>query len=111
MSGIIPVPLTGLEDYLALDYGVGFTNIVERTTPGSKDLSRYLDFSFFCCVGACINMSGFVDKKMTSDDDMELLDYGIGFSTIVPRTTPGSKDLSKYMYIYFVLSPCKGSRF
>nr|XP_039262625.1 uncharacterized protein LOC120338754 isoform X1 [Styela clava] len=43
---------------------------------------------------SCLNMSGFVDKKMTSDNDADLLDYGIGFSTIVERTTPGAKDLS-----------------
>lgn len=40
LSGLIPTPLTGMEDFKALDYGIGLTNIVERTTPSSSDLSR-----------------------------------------------------------------------
>jgi len=40
-SGLIPEPLTPVQDYLAPNYGIGLTNIVERTTSGSKDLSRY----------------------------------------------------------------------
>jgi len=40
LAGLIPIPLTGMQDYMALDYGIGLTNIVPRTTPGSKDLSR-----------------------------------------------------------------------
>lgn len=47
-------------------------------------------------------MSGFVDRKMTSDNDIDLLDYGIGFSTIVQRTTPGAKDLSTYVMAMFL---------
>ena len=39
MSGLIPEPLTGMQDFKALNYKIGFTNMVARTTPGSKDLS------------------------------------------------------------------------
>uniref|UniRef100_H2YG24 G/T mismatch-specific thymine DNA glycosylase n=2 Tax=Ciona savignyi TaxID=51511 RepID=H2YG24_CIOSA len=42
----------------------------------------------------CINMSGLVDRHLTSDNDIDLMEYGIGFSTIVQRTTPSAKDLS-----------------
>lgn len=41
-------------------------------------------------------MSGFLDKPMNSDNDSDLLDYGIGFSTVVHRTTPSAKDLTRY---------------
>ena len=39
LSGLIPEKMTGMQDYLALNYEIGFTNMVARTTPGSKDLS------------------------------------------------------------------------
>jgi len=39
LSGLIPEKMTGMQDYLALNYQIGFTNMVARTTPGSKDLS------------------------------------------------------------------------
>ncbi|XP_078481214.1 uncharacterized protein LOC104266612 isoform X1 [Ciona intestinalis] len=42
----------------------------------------------------CINLSGMVGKPVTSDNDVELMEYGIGFSTIVQRTTPSAKDLT-----------------
>ncbi|XP_059833599.1 G/T mismatch-specific thymine DNA glycosylase-like isoform X4 [Hypanus sabinus] len=39
MSGLIDVPLNHMDDAsLPEKYGIGFTNMVERTTPGSKDL-------------------------------------------------------------------------
>ena len=40
LSGLIPEPLTANDDYKLLNHGIGFTNIVERTTRGSADLSR-----------------------------------------------------------------------
>lgn len=43
MSGLSEVQLNHMDDHtLPGKYGIGFTNMVERTTPGSKDLSRYL---------------------------------------------------------------------
>jgi len=46
-------------------------------------------------VGPCLFESGLVPKKMTYKEDAECLDYGIGFTNIVPRTTRGSDDLSR----------------
>lgn len=41
MSGLSEVQLNHMDDHtLPGRYGIGFTNMVERTTPGSKDLSR-----------------------------------------------------------------------
>lgn len=40
LSGLVPEKMTGMQDYLALNYQIGFTNMVARTTPGSKDLSN-----------------------------------------------------------------------
>ncbi|XP_010140592.1 PREDICTED: G/T mismatch-specific thymine DNA glycosylase [Buceros rhinoceros silvestris] len=40
MSGLSNEQLNHMDDHtLPLKYGIGFTNMVERTTPGSKDLS------------------------------------------------------------------------
>ncbi len=40
LSGLIPRPMTADDDYKLLDLGIGFTNIVERTTRGSGNLTR-----------------------------------------------------------------------
>ncbi|CAL4252425.1 unnamed protein product [Meganyctiphanes norvegica] len=40
LSGMINEPLTGYDDYKLLDYGIGFTNIVARTTKSSSDLKK-----------------------------------------------------------------------
>ncbi|XP_033746442.1 uncharacterized protein LOC117331708 isoform X1 [Pecten maximus] len=40
LSGLIPEPLTAYDDTKLLNYGIGFTNIVARTTRGSADLTR-----------------------------------------------------------------------
>jgi mismatch-specific thymine-DNA glycosylase len=40
LSGLIPHPMTAEDDYKLLENGIGFTNIVERTTRGSANLSR-----------------------------------------------------------------------
>ncbi|MCL4136275.1 UNVERIFIED_CONTAM: hypothetical protein GTU68_066590, partial [Idotea baltica] len=40
LSGLIPEPLTSDDDHQLLDHGIGFTNIVARTTRGSSDLTR-----------------------------------------------------------------------
>eukprot|EP00062_Callorhinchus_milii_P010512 gi/632955491/ref/XP_007893492.1/ PREDICTED: G/T mismatch-specific thymine DNA glycosylase [Callorhinchus milii] len=40
LSGLVDKPLNHMDDNsLPEKYGIGFTNMVERTTPGSKDLS------------------------------------------------------------------------
>ncbi|XP_042209145.1 uncharacterized protein LOC121857233 isoform X7 [Homarus americanus] len=40
LSGLIPEPLTSEDDFRLLEHGIGFTNIVARTTRGSADLTR-----------------------------------------------------------------------
>lgn len=40
LSGLIPEPMNALQDFKLLDFGIGFTNIVARTTKGSPDLSK-----------------------------------------------------------------------
>lgn len=40
MSGLIPEPMSAYEDFRLLEYGIGFTNIVARTTRGSADLTK-----------------------------------------------------------------------
>ena len=40
-------------------------------------------------------MSGMVDKPVSAVNDIDMLSYGIGFVTIVQRTTPSAKDLSR----------------
>ncbi|XP_002154615.2 G/T mismatch-specific thymine DNA glycosylase [Hydra vulgaris] len=43
----------------------------------------------------CLYLSGLIDKPFTSNDDQKLLDYNIGFTNMVSRTTKGSNDLCK----------------
>jgi len=43
----------------------------------------------------CLFLSGLVPEPMTSDDDESINDYGIGFTNMVARTTPGSNDLTR----------------
>ncbi|GAB6021013.1 hypothetical protein CHUAL_003650 [Chamberlinius hualienensis] len=40
LSGLIPDPMTADDDYKLIEFGIGFTNIVSRTTKGSADLNR-----------------------------------------------------------------------
>ena len=40
LSGLIPKPMSADDDYKLLELGIGFTNIVERTTRGSANLTR-----------------------------------------------------------------------
>ncbi|XP_069174457.1 uncharacterized protein [Procambarus clarkii] len=40
LSGLIPEPFNAYDDFRLLEYGIGFTNMVARTTKGSADLSR-----------------------------------------------------------------------
>lgn len=43
----------------------------------------------------CLFLSGLIAEPMTSDDDFKLIEYGIGFTNIVARTTRGSADLTR----------------
>lgn len=40
LSGILAEPMSAVDDHKLLDLGIGFTNIVPRTTRGLSDLSR-----------------------------------------------------------------------
>ena len=40
LSGILSEPMSAMDDHKLLDLGIGFTNIVPRTTRGLSDLSR-----------------------------------------------------------------------
>ncbi|XP_064486541.1 G/T mismatch-specific thymine DNA glycosylase-like isoform X2 [Ornithodoros turicata] len=40
LAGLIPEPMTAVDDFKLIKYGIGFTNIVARTTRSSADLSR-----------------------------------------------------------------------
>ena len=40
LSGLVPRPMSADDDYKLLEHGIGFTNIVERTTKGSANLSK-----------------------------------------------------------------------
>ena len=41
-------------------------------------------------------MSGLIKMSVNCENDLEVLDHGIGFSTMVKRTTASAKDLSRY---------------
>jgi thymine-DNA glycosylase len=40
LSGLTSVQMTAEEDYKLMQYGIGFTNMVQRPTKGSADLTR-----------------------------------------------------------------------
>jgi thymine-DNA glycosylase len=40
LSGLTSVQMTAEEDYKLVQYGIGFTNMVQRPTKGSADLTR-----------------------------------------------------------------------
>lgn len=50
------------------------------------------------CAGKCLFLSGFTEQQLNYSHDQSLPEiYGIGFTNMVERTTPGSKDLSKWV--------------
>jgi hypothetical protein len=51
--------------------------------------------AFLFCPGKCMYLSGLLPRPMCSDDDQKLLDFGIGFTNIVERTTRGSATLTR----------------
>ena len=40
LSGFIPYPMGPQDDYKMMDFNIGFTNVVARTTPGLADLKK-----------------------------------------------------------------------
>ncbi|EDV24834.1 uncharacterized protein TRIADDRAFT_6342, partial [Trichoplax adhaerens] len=43
----------------------------------------------------CLSESGLINQKLTCDNDADCLQFGIGFTNIVDRTTPSYADLSR----------------
>lgn len=51
--------------------------------------------------GKCLFLSGLTQQQLNYSHDQDLpRDYGIGFTNMVERTTPGSKDLSRFVNIH-----------
>ena len=44
--------------------------------------------------GPCLHESGLTPKKFSYKDDAELVNYGIGLASLVPRTTASVEELS-----------------
>jgi len=42
LSGLIPEQMNAYDDAKLKEYGIGFTNMVERTTRGSADLTKFV---------------------------------------------------------------------
>jgi hypothetical protein len=47
------------------------------------------------CAGPCLYESGLTPRKLTFREDTEVLNYGMGVTNIVPRTTRAADELSK----------------
>ncbi|XP_059047003.1 collagen alpha-1(I) chain [Achroia grisella] len=43
----------------------------------------------------CLYLSGLTREQMSADEDYKLLNFGIGFTNMVPRATKGSADLTR----------------
>ena len=63
LSELIPEPMTAYDDSKLLKHGIGFTNIVHRTTRGSGDLTKYFFFLSFDCI---LVLSAFESKISVS---------------------------------------------
>lgn len=51
-------------------------------------------------IGPCLFESGLIPKKLTFREDAQLLNYGIGITNIVPRTTRAANELSRLVVHY-----------
>ena len=49
----------------------------------------------FIFAGKCLFLSGLVPRPMNAENDRELLNFGIGFTNIVERTTRANQELSR----------------
>jgi len=58
-------------------------------------VKKFSLFSLFLKLGKCMFLSGLLPRPMCSDDDKKLLEFGIGFTNIVERTTRGSSSLTR----------------
>lgn len=48
-------------------------------------------------IGPCLFESGLIPKRLTYREDAQLLNYGIGITNIVPRTTRAANELSRWV--------------
>ena len=46
-------------------------------------------------IGPCLFESGLVPRKLTYREDAEAMEYGIGVTNIVPRTTRSAIELNR----------------
>ena len=49
--------------------------------------------------GKCLFLSGLITEQLNAYDDARLKEYGIGFTNMVERTTRGSADLTKFVFL------------
>ena len=81
------------------------TTFVSRGSGGLLSEIQMLCFSF-CYAGPCLYESGLIPKKLTYREDAELLNYGIGITNIVPRTTRAANELSRYVGVAYCVCAC-----
>ena len=53
--------------------------------------------------GPCLHESGLTPKKFSYKDDAELVNYGIGLASLVPRTTASVEELSTSVYMIIII--------
>ena len=54
-------------------------------------------------IGPCLYESGLIPKKLSFMEDAEVLNYGIGMSNIVPRTTRSAIELSRSITTLYIM--------
>ncbi|XP_059092383.1 G/T mismatch-specific thymine DNA glycosylase-like [Tigriopus californicus] len=86
------VALRGLPDYLREGLDIVFIGI-------NPSLAAAYSGKYYDGPGnhfwQALFLSGLIDKPMGPHDDYKLMDMGIGFTNVCPRTTRGVADLSK----------------
>ena len=50
---------------------------------------------YLCPAGKCAYLAGLIPEPFGAEDDFRLIDFKIGFTNIVSRTTKGSQDLTR----------------
>ena len=82
----------GLPDYLRPDLDLVFIGI-------NPSLSAAYSGKYYDGVGnhfwQALHLSGFIPYPMGPQDDHKMMDFNIGFTNVVARTTPGLADLKK----------------
>ena len=78
-------------------YADGTHSMANSIDPYSQPILYILVFILYVCLcaGPCLFESGLIPKRLSFREDAELLNYGIGVTNIVPRTTRAANELSK----------------